>query len=101
MRVELGGLRIEVKGLAGWVTVAGLILMAAAVLDQLQRAPSARTWEGRLWGAVPYDFRAPTIGRILGRYWDPASERVLVEKAFGVGWDVNLAAAGRKLKLWD
>ena len=95
--VEGGGIRVEVRGLVGILTLLGIGLAAAAVADQLKRPPAERTWKGKLADAVPYDFRPPTLERILRMVWNPTSERILSDRLFGVGWDVNLRAAGKKL----
>jgi hypothetical protein len=98
MRVslDLAGIRIQVDGLAGWVTLAVLGFVGAVLADQLRRPPEERTWRGRLWGAVPYDFRPPTIERLWRSFWDPTSERLFTDRAFGIGWDLNLAALRRR-----
>lgn len=95
--IEVGGVRVEVRGLSGLVTLAGIGLLVTALVEQLKRPPTERTWHGRLWGTIPYDFRPPTLARIARAAWNPQSDRVLSEKMFGVGWDVNLAAASKKL----
>jgi hypothetical protein len=77
--------------------VVGLTLIGAAVATELRKAPEDRTWEGRLAGRIPYDFRPPTLARARERLWNPADRRVLVPTVFGVGWTVNL---GRLLEPW-
>jgi hypothetical protein len=99
--IEGGGLRLEVRGLAGLLTLAAIGCAAAAVIDQLRRPPVERTWHGKVADAVPYDFRPPTFERALRTLWNPDTERVLSDKLFGVGWDVNLRAAAKKLGLVD
>ena len=44
---------------------------------------------GELFG-VPYNFKRPSVGRMLSAYWQPG-EGMLVEKPFGVGYTLNLA----------
>lgn len=46
---------------------------------------------GRLLG-IPYDLRVPSAERYATRWWDPLDRRVMVPKAWGVGWTVNLGA---------
>jgi hypothetical protein len=36
------------------------------------------------------------VERVRSTYWNPESPRILQPKAFGVGWDVNFAALGRR-----
>jgi hypothetical protein len=69
------------------MTAAGA-LTVAAVVQQLRRPRSERTWQGQIIG-VPYDFRKPTIARLREQWWNPD----------GVGWSVNgyrLVHRGRK-----
>ena len=71
--------------------VFGLVL--AAVATELSKPEPERTWEGRLLGVVPYDFRPPTWQRIRDAYWNPGSDRLFSDRVFGVGWAVNLHRA--------
>jgi hypothetical protein len=70
---------------------------AAAIYQELKKPPEARTWNGKVAGAVPYDFRLPTLDRLREAYWNPENEQVFSEKVFGVGWAVNIPVAARKL----
>ncbi len=70
---------------------------AAAIYQELRRPPEARTWNGKVAGVVPYDFRIPTLDRLREAYWAPESDHVFSEKVFGVGWAVNIPVATRKL----
>ncbi len=74
-----------------WATV------AAAIYQELRKPPTLRTWHGTVVGAVPYDFRVPTLERLKAAYWDPDSDVVFSERVFGVGWAVNLPVFTRKL----
>lgn len=73
-----------------WVAIIG------AVYQELRKPPAERTWHGKVAGAIPYDFRVPTIDRIRA-YWDPENDQVFSEKVIGVGWAVNIPTAVRKL----
>jgi hypothetical protein len=73
------------------VTVFGLVV--AAVATELIKPEAERTWHGRVFGAVPYDFRPPTWTRIRDAYWNPQSDRLFSDRVFGVGWAVNLHRA--------
>ncbi len=66
----------------------GLILVVAAVLDQLRRPPEHRTWQGHIIG-IPYDFRVPTIERIREKVWNKNTSRIVMPHVFGVGWSIN------------
>jgi hypothetical protein len=68
-------------------------LVVAAVATELYKPEPERTWEGRVLGVVPYDFRPPTWDRIRDAYWNPRSDRLFSDRVFGVGWAVNLHQA--------
>lgn len=80
-------------GALGWIlrTVA-FGLVAAAVYKELQLPADKRTWHGRLFDFVPYDFRIPTPTKLLRAWWNPDSGSVFSEQPFGVGWTINLGA---------
>ena len=44
--------------------VVTLGLVVAAVATELAKPAPERTWHGRVFGAVPYDFRPPTWRKI-------------------------------------
>ena len=44
---------------------------------------------GRFAG-MPYDFRRPTLRKMIDRVWDPQGP-VFPPKVFGMGWTLNLA----------
>jgi hypothetical protein len=46
--------------------------------------------QGEILG-VPYNFKRPSLGRMVKSYWQPG-EGMLVEKPFGVGYTLNLAS---------
>ena len=68
-------------------------LVAAAVATELAKPPDERTWNGKVFGVVPYDFRPPTWEKIREAYWNPESDRLFSDRVFGVGWAVNLYRA--------
>ena len=70
---------------------------AAAIYQELRKPPEARTWNGKVAGVVPYDFRIPTVDRLREAYWAPDSDQVFSERVFGVGWAVNIPVAARKV----
>jgi hypothetical protein len=75
------------------VRFAAFGLVVAAVATELSKPEPERTWEGRVFGVVPYDFRPPTWQRIRDAYWNPGSDRLFSDRVFGVGWAVNLYRA--------
>lgn len=72
--------------------VAGLT--AAAVSQELEKDPEARTWHGKVAG-VPYNFRVPEWSAIAGEYWNPESDELLTPHAIGLGWGINFATVAR------
>ncbi len=53
---------------------------------------------GRFLG-VPYDWRRPTLERVKSRWWNLDDPRLFTPKAYGWGYDINLARLlGRKPK---
>jgi len=73
--------------------LAGLGLMVAAISQEMSKPEDQRTWHGRVFGFVPYDFRPPTWDRIREAYWNPDDERIFTDRVFGVGWAINLFQA--------
>ena len=51
------------------------------------------------WLGVPYDWRRPTWKRIRRRWWNPRVNRLFTRRAFGWGYDINVAALLRRLHL--
>ena len=73
------------------------VLAIAAVIKELRLPKEERTWHGALGGFVPYDFRMPTIDRIKSTVWNPDGA-IIVNRAFGVGWTINLGAIVAKIR---
>jgi hypothetical protein len=73
------------------------LAFAAAIYQELRKPPEERTWHGKVAGAVPYDFRVPTIDRLRDAYWAPDRDEIFSENVFGVGWAVNIPVAARKV----
>jgi hypothetical protein len=48
---------------------------------------------------VPYDWRRPTVERVKSRWWNRDDARILTPRAFGWGYDFNLAEIARRLRL--
>jgi hypothetical protein len=86
-----------VKDLVKLVRTLAWLAFAAAIYQELKKPPEARTWNGKVAGVVPYDFRLPTLDRLREAYWAPESDRVFSEHVFGVGWAVNIPVAARRL----
>jgi hypothetical protein len=85
-------LRRELSAL-GWILrTATFGLVVAAVYKELQLPADKRTWHGRLFDFVPYDFRLPTPRKLIDAWWNPNSDTIFSEQPFGVGWTVNVGA---------
>jgi Family of unknown function (DUF5808) len=85
-------LRREI-GALGWILrTVTFGLVAAAVYKELQLPADKRTWHGRLFDFVPYDFRIPTPRKLMHAFWNPDSSSIFSEQPFGVGWTINLGA---------
>ena len=80
----------RVRRLARFV---GFGLIVAAVATELAKPAPERTWQGKVVGLVPYDFRPPTWQRIRDAYWNPESDHLFSDRVFGVGWAINLYRA--------
>lgn len=83
---------------SGWRTKAqnplkliAAVLTIAAVIRELRLPKEDRTWHGAVAGFVPYDFRRPTLDKLKQTFWDPSGP-IVVSRAFGVGWTVNIGA---------
>ncbi|WNM31239.1 DUF5808 domain-containing protein [Streptomyces sp. Li-HN-5-11] len=79
------------------VLVAAGAVVAAAVVKELRKPSTARTWTGRVFG-LPYDFRLPSPEKIAREFWDPDSDAFFTPHAFGIGYGVNLARVARELR---
>jgi len=75
------------------VKVMAIGLLVAAVVQEAAKPRAERTWHGRVFGVVPYDFSPPTWDRIRRAYWNPEDERLFTDRVLGVGWAINLHRA--------
>jgi hypothetical protein len=75
------------------VKVVAIGLLVAAVAQEAAKPREERTWHGRVFGVVPYDFSPPTWDRIRRAYWNPEDERLFTDRVLGVGWAINLHRA--------
>lgn len=81
-----------------WILrTATLAAVAGAIYTELRKEPGQRTWNGKLLGVVPYDFRMPTLERIRQAYWNPRSPKIITDRPLGVGWAINIPTALRRL----
>jgi hypothetical protein len=89
--------RSELDALLWLVRTAVVGAVLGALYAELRKPPEQRTWNGRLLGVVPYDFRMPSIERLRSAYWNPASPKLFTDRPFGVGWSVNIPTVLRRL----
>ena len=89
--------RNEMDALLWLVRTAIIGTALAAIYVELRKPPAERTWNGRLFGAIPYDFRLPTIERIRTAYWNPRSPKMFTDRPLGIGWAVNIPTVLRRL----
>ena len=76
-----------------------LLVVAAAIGNELRKPSDDRPWHDRLFGVLPYVFRPPTLARVRQTLWNPQQNRILVPQAFGVGWSINVGGLLRRLGL--
>ena len=76
-----------------------LLIVAAAIGNELRKPANQRTWHDRLFGVLPYDFRRPTLARVKQTVWNPQNERIVVPQAFGIGWSINVGGLLQRLGL--
>jgi hypothetical protein len=92
-----GTVRGEVGALLWLLRTAVIATFAGAIYTELRKPPDQRTWNGKLLGLVPYDFRLPTIEGLRQAYWNPHSPKVFTARPLGVGWAVNIPTLLRRL----
>jgi len=63
----------------------------AAVCQEMEKPEEERKWHGKV-GFIPYDFRLPTLERLLNACWNPHNHRIFTDRAFGIGWTINFHA---------
>lgn len=91
LSLKFGGVELTIKGWQGLVTVVVSVLVATALAQELRLPPDRRTWHGRVYRYVPYDFRLPTLRRLRDSVWDPKNPGLFTDKPLGIGWNINLA----------
>ena len=89
--------RNELGAFVWLMRTAFLAALVGSVWVEMRKPPEDRTWNGRLLGVVPYDFRLPTIERLRQAYWNPRSPKVVTARPLGVGWAVNIPTLLRRL----
>jgi hypothetical protein len=92
-----GTVRNELGAMAWLLRTALVAAVAGAIYTELRKPPEQRTWNGKLLGVVPYDFRLPTVERLRQAYWNPASPKLITDRPLGVGWSINIPTVLRRL----
>src|SRR2546423_12546289 len=73
--------------------IAGFGLFIAAITQEMSKPEAERTWNGKVFGLVPYDFRPPTWKRLEEAYWNSEDPRLFTDRPFGIGWAINFYRA--------
>ena len=89
--------RSELGDLAWLLRMAVVGAVAGALYTELRKPPAQRTWNGKLMGVVPYDFRLPSLEQLRSAYWNPRSPKIFSDRPLGVGWAVNIPTLLRRL----
>ncbi len=89
--------RSEVEDLIWLLKMAVVGAFVGAIYTELRKPPEQRTWNGKLLGVVPYDFRMPSFEQVQKAYWNPHSPKVFTDRPVGVGWAINIPTALRRL----
>lgn len=94
---RVGTARSELGDLMWLIRTAVFASVAGALYVELRKPPAERTWNGKLLGVVPYDFRMPSIESLRQAYWNPHSPKMFTARPLGVGWAVNIPTVLRRL----
>lgn len=78
--------------------VAAITVTLAALCQELEKPKEERKWQGKA-GFIPYDFRLPTVERIMEACWNPYESRIFTERALGIGWAINFYALLENLRI--
>ena len=89
--------RDELDALMSLIRMAVVGAVVGAIYVELRKPPAERTWNGKLLGVVPYDFRVPSLEGLRQAYWNPRSPKVFTPRPLGVGWAVNIPTLLRRL----
>ncbi len=90
---------MNVKYLNRLLQATAITLAMIAVCQELEKPKEQRLWHGKVAGFVPYDFRRPALKRIREAYWNPYDSRIVVPRAFGIGWAINFYALLERFRL--
>jgi hypothetical protein len=88
--------RSEFGDLMWLLRMSVLAAVAGAVYVELRKPPAERTWNGKLLGVIPYDFRLPSLESLRQAYWNPRSPKIFTPRPLGVGWAINVPTLLRR-----
>ena len=88
--------RSELGDLMWLIRMTVLAAIAGSVYAELRKPPEQRTWNGKLLGVIPYDFRWPSLEALRQAYWNPRSPKLFTARPLGVGWAVNIPTLLRR-----
>ncbi len=80
------------------IEAAVVTITLAAICQELEKPREERRWHGKL-GAIPYDFRVPTIERFRESFWDPDNNNIFTPGFWGIGWSVNCLAVLERMRI--
>src|SRR3954469_13740335 len=60
-----------------------IAMVISALVQELSKPAAERTWQGKVWRFVPYDFRMPTWARLRQSIWAPEDPHLFPDRAFG------------------
>ncbi len=89
--------RSELNALTSLLKMAVFGAVIGAIYVELRKPKADRTWNGRLLGVVPYDFRLPSLESVRSAYWNPKSPKIFTPRPLGVGWAVNIPTLLRRM----
>lgn len=75
-----------------------IAMVISALVQELSKPATERTWQGKVWRFVPYDFRMPTWARFRQSIWAPENPDLFPDRVFGVGWSFNVGRAYALMK---
>jgi hypothetical protein len=78
--------------MVGKVALILALLLVPPLALRLAGKPLTGTFVG-----MPYDFTAPSLGKVKRTAWNPSDDRVLAPHVYGWGYSVNVHAIGRRL----
>jgi hypothetical protein len=60
-----------------------IAMVISALVQEMSKPAAERTWQGKVWRFVPYDFRMPTWERFRQSVWAPEDPHLFPDRVFG------------------